>query len=46
MAEIHINVGMVALSRGFITLEAFAKGMRDARAVRSPIGPRAVGQAA
>src|SRR6478609_601175 len=27
MAEFHINVGMVALSRGFITLEAFAKGI-------------------
>ncbi|NVB83069.1 MAG: SUMF1/EgtB/PvdO family nonheme iron enzyme [Kofleriaceae bacterium] len=27
MAEFHINVGMLALSRGFITLEAFAKGM-------------------
>ncbi len=27
MAEFHINVGMVALSRGYITLEAFAKGM-------------------
>ncbi|MBL0217300.1 MAG: SUMF1/EgtB/PvdO family nonheme iron enzyme [Myxococcales bacterium] len=27
MAEIHINVGIVALARGFITLEEFAKGM-------------------
>lgn len=27
MAEIHINVGIVALSRGFITLETFAKGI-------------------
>src|SRR4051812_47423674 len=27
MAEFHINVGMVALSRGFITLEVFAKGI-------------------
>jgi eukaryotic-like serine/threonine-protein kinase len=27
VAEFHINVGMVALSRGFITLEAFAKGI-------------------
>jgi hypothetical protein len=27
MAEIHINVGIVALARGFITLETFAKGM-------------------
>jgi eukaryotic-like serine/threonine-protein kinase len=27
MAEIHINVGILALSRGFITLEAFAAGI-------------------
>ncbi len=27
MAEIHIQVGLVALSRGFITHEAFAKGV-------------------
>jgi len=27
MAEIHINVGIVALARGFITLETFAKGI-------------------
>ncbi|HTL36966.1 MAG TPA: bifunctional serine/threonine-protein kinase/formylglycine-generating enzyme family protein [Kofleriaceae bacterium] len=27
MAEFHINVGVVALSRGFITLEVFAKGI-------------------
>ncbi|HEY4059555.1 MAG TPA: serine/threonine-protein kinase, partial [Kofleriaceae bacterium] len=27
MAEIHINVGLVALARGFITLESFAKTM-------------------
>lgn len=27
MAEIHINVGVLALSRGYITLEAFAKGI-------------------
>ncbi|HSD89008.1 MAG TPA: bifunctional serine/threonine-protein kinase/formylglycine-generating enzyme family protein [Kofleriaceae bacterium] len=27
MAEFHINVGFVALSRGFITLETFAKGV-------------------
>jgi serine/threonine protein kinase/formylglycine-generating enzyme required for sulfatase activity len=27
MAEIHINVGIVALARGFITLETFAKRM-------------------
>ena len=29
MAEIHINVGIVALARGFITLEEFAKGMNS-----------------
>jgi serine/threonine protein kinase/formylglycine-generating enzyme required for sulfatase activity len=29
MAEIHINVGIVALARGFITLETFAKGMSN-----------------
>ena len=29
MDEIHINVGIVALARGFITLEAFAKGMHS-----------------
>jgi hypothetical protein len=27
MAEIHINVGLVALARGFITLETFARTM-------------------
>src|SRR4051812_9487703 len=27
MAEIHINAGIVALARGFITLEEFARGM-------------------
>jgi len=27
VAEIHINVGVAALSRGFITLDAFAKAM-------------------
>ncbi len=27
MAELHINVGLVAVQRGFITLEAFAEGM-------------------
>lgn len=27
MADIHINVGIVALARGFITLETFARGM-------------------
>jgi serine/threonine protein kinase/formylglycine-generating enzyme required for sulfatase activity len=29
MAEIHINVGIVALARGFITLETFAKGIHS-----------------
>ena len=29
MAEIHINVGIVALSRGFITADAFAKVMEQ-----------------
>src|SRR3954471_18721977 len=29
MAEIHINVGIVALQRGFITLETFARRMND-----------------
>ena len=29
MDEIHINVGIVALARGFITLEDFAKGMHS-----------------
>jgi serine/threonine-protein kinase len=28
MAEIHINVGIVALSRGLISLEGFARGMQ------------------
>jgi serine/threonine-protein kinase len=28
VAEIHINVGVAALSRGFITLESFAKAMQ------------------
>lgn len=27
MAELHINIGMVALSRGFITLDTFAKAI-------------------
>ena len=27
MAELHINVGLQALARGYITLEAFAEGM-------------------
>ena len=29
MAEIHINVGIVALARGFITLDTFAKGINS-----------------
>src|SRR3954468_16583180 len=29
MAEIHINVGIVTLQRGFITLETFARRMND-----------------
>src|SRR6478735_2658058 len=27
MAELHINIGMIALSRGFITLDTFAKAI-------------------
>src|SRR5689334_1383210 len=37
--QLHINVGLIALSRGFLTLEAFAQGMsslthNDAMSVR------------
>src|SRR5258708_1494425 len=29
MAEIHINVGIAALARGFLTLETFAQGIQS-----------------
>src|SRR5512135_1669962 len=29
MAEIHINVGVAALTRGFITLDSFARAMKS-----------------
>ncbi len=35
MAEIHINVGIAALARGFITLEAFAQGMQSLASTRT-----------
>jgi serine/threonine protein kinase/formylglycine-generating enzyme required for sulfatase activity len=35
MAEIHINVGLVALSRGFITLDAFAQAIASLAQTRS-----------
>src|SRR3954471_2667793 len=36
MAEIHINVGIVALSRGLISLEGFARGMQTLAAAKTP----------
>jgi serine/threonine-protein kinase len=36
MAEIHINVGIVALSRGLISLEAFARGMQTLATAKTP----------
>jgi eukaryotic-like serine/threonine-protein kinase len=36
MAEIHINVGIVALSRGLISLEAFARGMHTLATAKTP----------
>src|ERR1051325_9903260 len=36
MAEIHINVGIVALSRGLISLEGFARGMQTLANANAP----------
>lgn len=36
MAEIHINVGIVALSRGLISLEGFARGMQTLATAKTP----------
>lgn len=36
MAEIHINVGIVALSRGLISLEGFARGMQTLASAKTP----------
>ena len=36
MAEIHINVGIIALSRGLISLEAFARGMQTLATAKTP----------